>query len=73
MKINGTWITAMEENKFIFTLKPPFAVLEKDGAMEIKPLVMCRDCKHWYAGCTKGHDCPDGGKWFCADGEKRGE
>lgn len=48
-------------------------IIPHAGEIEIKPLVLCRECRYWYCGCTKGHDCPDGGYWFCADGEKNGE
>ena len=57
---------------------------KKDGIeIEMKPLVLCEDCKHWdntsegrYFGgwcfCEKLQfsTSPD---WFCADGEERGE
>lgn len=47
-----------------------FAIIPRKDEIEIKPLVLCRECRYYYCGCTMGHDCPDGGGWFCADGEK---
>jgi len=42
--------------------------------LEMKPLVLCKDCKHWHdehdGHCTINDifTTPD---WFCADGERR--
>ena len=52
-------------------------------AADVRPVVLCRDCKHnkgkkiWVDGdetfdCTNGHGYPPL-DWFCADGEKREE
>ena len=56
---------------------------KKDGVeIEMKPLVLCEDCKFFDTdnGDTSGLTgfCPNTGcnvsiKWFCADGEERGE
>jgi len=42
--------------------------------LEMKPLVLCKDCKHWD---SEEHSCnikigwfACGADWFCADGEK---
>lgn len=47
-------------------------IIPHNGEFEIKPLVLCKDCRHYYCGCTKGHDCPNS-DWYCADGEKKRE
>lgn len=44
--------------------------------LDMRPLVLCKDCKHGEPGaCGDGVDC-DGvwhnDDWFCADGEQRG-
>ena len=53
-------------------------------AADVRPVVLCRDCKHWdidwvpnYAKENE-HFCPiitltTRDDWFCADGEKREE
>lgn len=51
--------------------------------MEIKPIVLCKDCKHWFSpddGRDDGraHNCDldalcRPGNWFCAGGEMKGE
>lgn len=59
-------------------------VIESIPAADVRPVVLCRDCKHWETGWTpKGvsdgrHYCapldlyPSAG-WYCYDGEKREE
>ena len=42
--------------------------------LEMKPLVLCKDCKHYRkdtcsAGAGMAFPPPD--DWFCADGERR--
>ena len=57
--------------------------IESIPAADVRPVVLCRDCKHnagkriWLnheetADCTNGHGYPPL-DWFCADGAKRGE
>lgn len=49
-----------------------FAVIPHPGEIEIKPLVLCKECRWW-----NGIVCENGiirvqrdGNWFCAGGEK---
>lgn len=55
--------------------------LDKDKTgcvLDMRPLVLCKDCKHWDA---KKNECnninsymqyrPCFGDWFCADGERK--
>jgi len=47
-----------------------------DGEFEIRPLVLCKDCKHFdgdeelpFGNCMEMEICTTP-NWFCADGEK---
>jgi hypothetical protein len=49
-----------------------FCIIPHAGEIEIKPLVLCKECKYFDGGerfCMHIGICikPD---WFCADGEK---
>ena len=68
---------------------PHRAALIRDGinaipAAHVRPVVVCRECKHWETGwIPRGvsdgrHYCAPldlypSADWFCADGEKREE
>ena len=56
-----------------------FTVIEDDlPAAEVRPVVMCRDCRHWeydaifFDGWCRGRRRGNP-NWYCADGEKREE
>lgn len=55
-------------------------MIEEAPPADVRPVVLCRDCKHYKGGfCynpntyddekTRGNTTED---WFCADGERRG-
>ena len=54
-----------------------FCISPHPGEIEVKPLVLCKECKHytehtehpraWVCDLT---EWVHGGDWFCADGEK---
>lgn len=55
-----------------------FCLIPHPGEIEIKPLVLCRECRWWkthgatsegWLPCMEMHTRPD---WYCADGEKGG-
>lgn len=50
-----------------------FAIIPRKDEIEIKPLVLCRECKHHIAEdggclCERYGWWHYGGEWFCADG-----
>lgn len=58
--------------------------LDKDKTgcvLDMRPLVLCKDCKYWYFAdnripCERENVCGRNGivvtpEWFCADGERR--
>lgn len=49
-----------------------FAIIPRKDEIEIKPLVLCKECKHFALGqgYCKLHGWCTRGDWFCADGEK---
>lgn len=53
-----------------------FAIIPHTGEIEIKPLVLCRECKWWddrWSKCERwlpSLTMKTPGEWFCADGEK---
>lgn len=58
--------------------------IESTQAADVRPVVLCRDCRHWDTDWTpthvrkNEHFCPNIGlttreDWFCADGEEREE
>lgn len=58
--------------------------IEALHAADVRPVVLCRDCKHWEAGWTpRGvsegrHYCAPldlfpSADWYCSDGERREE
>lgn len=52
-----------------------FAIIPRKEEIEIKPLVLCRECK-WWNGivCENGIiRVPKQGDCFCSDGEKKRE
>lgn len=61
---------------------PAFAfipILDKKSVsvtLEARPLVLCKDCKHWYKEhCAHGVCATEetDANWFCADGEPKEE
>jgi hypothetical protein len=47
---------------------------EKTGCvLDMRPLVLCKDCKHWWYGnyCDKHGKGQENADWFCADGEEK--
>lgn len=50
------------------------AIIPHPGEIEIKPIVLCKECKHFTEQkgvCyCKLYGWWHGGEWFCADGEK---
>ena len=49
-----------------------FAIIPHPGEIEIRPLVLCKECRY-YDGegtCMKIGIAMLTGNWFCADGEK---
>ena len=59
-------------------------MLQNFPAADVRPVVLCRDCKHWEAGWTpRGvsegrHYCAPldlfpSADWYCSDGERREE
>lgn len=51
-----------------------FCIIPHQGEIEIKPLVLCKECKHYAEEMDvfycKLHGWWRGGDWFCADGAK---
>lgn len=51
-----------------------FCMIPHAGEIEIKPLTLCKDCKHFSEvngeGECKLYGWRADGDWFCADGEK---
>lgn len=72
----------MAEDQFIH--EAAIEVLKKVPAADVRPVVLCKDCRHWdideipkYARENE-HFCPmvtltTREDWFCADGVKREE
>lgn len=67
-----------------YAIMPLKGALENLPAADVRPVVLCRDCRHWDTDWTPTHArknehfCPNIGlttreDWFCADGEKREE
>ena len=54
------------------------AELAKLPAADVRPVVLCRDCRHWeydaifFDGWCRGRQ-QGNPNWYCADGEKREE
>ena len=60
--------------------KSPYGALISIKAADVRPVVLCRDCKHSYDSvggwcCSHGIcvDCIVREDFFCADGKKREE
>lgn len=72
-------IEAIDESlKRVFVLPVGKSIIDKIPAADVRPVVLCRDCKYWEydaifadGWCRGKHQ--GNPNWFCADGEKREE
>ena len=48
--------------------------MKKDGCvLEMRPLVLCKDCKHYMTIHCTCDGCCISDDWFCADGERKAQ
>ncbi len=75
--VKDTWQT--QEEEWMLQAADAIEKLKALTAADAKPVVLCKDCKHYNDGwCynpntyddekTRGNTVPD---WYCADGERR--
>lgn len=75
--VKDTWQT--QEEEWMLQAADAIEKLKAFTAADAKPVVLCKDCKHYNDGwCynpntyddekTRGNTVPD---WYCADGERR--